>query len=60
MLKILLFHLAFLFGNYHSTEPVAKLFSKSTVNSTYTECAVDASDTDAAAEPSPFTVLLSM
>lgn len=60
MLKILLFHLAFLFGNYHSTEPVAKLFSNSTVNCTYKECPVGASNTDVAAEPSPFTVLLSM
>lgn len=60
MLKILLFHLVFLFGHFHSTEPVAKLFSSSSAGCELKEYPIVTSNTETAAEPSPFTVLLSM
>lgn len=60
MLKILPFHLLFLFGNYHSTEPVSRLLTNGQIGNITSECQSVSIKTDAVVEVTPLSVLLSM
>lgn len=60
MLKILLFHLIFLFGNYHSSEPAARLLTNSHLSTGLPECPGTSPEKTSGMGVSPMSVLLSM